>query len=1013
MATIKPIEPATVHQIQSGQVIVDLCSVVKELVENCLDAGATTVDVRFKNQGLESIEVQDNGTGISPENYETLALKHYTSKLARFSDMDTLETFGFRGEALSSLCALSNLSITTCVAQDAPKATKLEFEPSGRLAQTSIIAGQKGTMVTVQNLFHNLPVRRRELERNIKREWNKAVTLLNQYACIQTGLKFTVSQQPSKGKRIVLFSTKGNPTTRENIINIFGTKTMGALLELDVHLEFQPTLASRAGQPSQENAQVHVKGFVSRPVQGDGRQTPDRQMLFVNSRPCLLPQFSKVFNEVYRIHNPSQSPFVLADIRLDTHLYDVNVSPDKRTILMHEQVCMLEELRAALVQLFELQDYSVPRSHLSTQATISHELSRAKSSSASTPPVTDSRISQVGDHQGSSLDRVEEDEPGRPPSDTQAKPIARRSTKRHVVASSSPAGRTGPPPNFLSRWMATSSENPGQSDNCLQDQMANTQPETAVELEAGLGTTQSAGVSSDEDSGDAQEDVDVDTHGDSSFTPDALRVVARRGFRGGSPDDLEHKVTHGVASLAGKAKRSQEANPYQDNEGADRVPIAKPIRLLLSHANSASHDDDGYPESQPEDLPRSRETSPMNYFSASNRQASAEASSSPQNSHSMAERGRRGSNSAGEEHTTPVVDTHSEDRQCPSTEPASPSRGRSPSMESSSIIQAEEQSSHETMVTPNVASVDLGQNRSQRAEKGKYATVHLSQRIELGAATMREAVAGMDVWEERRASDHHRQSLAKGLDADDAEETLSLIVTKADFAKMTLVGQFNLGFILAMRHATATDGQEDMPSSGDQLFIIDQHASDEKFNFERLQATTVLQSQRLVRPKRLDLTALEEEVVKENVAALEQNGFQVRIDESGAYPVGSRCELAALPLSRETTFSLDDLEELISLLGDETNTVANQVPRPSKVRKIFAMRACRSSIMIGRALTRHQMGTLVRHMGELDKPWNCPHGRPTMRHLCGLQDWDTKWWQEDDIGRKGTIWAEYSGENGK
>ena len=102
-----------VHQIQSGQVIVDLCSVVKELVENSLDAGASSIEVRFKNNGLDSIEVQDNGCGISSDNYSSVALKHFTSKLSDYDDLSTLETFGFRGEALSSLCALSNFYIVT------------------------------------------------------------------------------------------------------------------------------------------------------------------------------------------------------------------------------------------------------------------------------------------------------------------------------------------------------------------------------------------------------------------------------------------------------------------------------------------------------------------------------------------------------------------------------------------------------------------------------------------------------------------------------------------------------------------------------------------------------------------------------------------------------------------------------------------------------------------------------------------------------------------------------------
>jgi DNA mismatch repair protein PMS2 len=107
-----------------------------------------------------------------------------------------------------------------------------------------------------------------------------------------------------------------------------------------------------------------------------------------------------------------------------------------------------------------------------------------------------------------------------------------------------------------------------------------------------------------------------------------------------------------------------------------------------------------------------------------------------------------------------------------------------------------------------------------------------------------------------------------------------------------------------------------------------------------------------------------------------------------------------------------DLEELIALLAENPS---GAVPRPSKVRKMFAMRACRSSIMIGRTLTHKQMGKVVRHLGELDKPWNCPHGRPTMRHLCGLGVWDTLGWKEGDgpDGEKPepTDWAAYVRQN--
>lgn len=221
---------------------------------------------------------------------------------------------------------------------------------------------------------------------------------------------------------------------------------------------------------------------------------------------------------------------------------------------------------------------------------------------------------------------------------------------------------------------------------------------------------------------------------------------------------------------------------------------------------------------------------------------------------------------------------------------------------------------------------------------------------------------------------------------------------------MKIIGQFNLGFIIAVKPARrmSTDSGE----KHDELFIIDQHASDEKYNYEKLQNTTEIQSQRLVHPMRLRLTALEEEIILENSSALNANGFKVTMDTTGNFPVGSRCQLMALPLSREVTFKLEDLEELISLLGDKS-AESSYIPRPSKVQKMLAMRACRSSIMIGKAMTRNQMHSLVNHMGELDKPWNCPHGRPTIRHLSRLQTWSAVGWKHDLHTDSIATWQDY------
>ena len=274
-----------------------------------------------------------------------------------------------------------------------------------------------------------------------------------------------------------------------------------------------------------------------------------------------------------------------------------------------------------------------------------------------------------------------------------------------------------------------------------------------------------------------------------------------------------------------------------------------------------------------------------------------------------------------------------------------------------------------------------------KGRRHKNCTTHLIQMIDQSIERINQQVQALDTALQVFADNSFSQNSTAFTEDTSVEERLSLTVSKADFADMHIIGQFNLGFILAVRAPS--------PSSLDpDLFIIDQHASDEKYNFEHLQANTIVQNQRLVHPYGLALTAVEEEILLDNSETLLKNGFQVEMDISGNAEVGRRCKLISLPMSREVTFDITDLEELIALLAESPSSSSSEiVPRPSKVRRMLAMRACRSSVMIGKTLTLKQMGALVRKMGEIDKPWNCPHGRPTMRHVCGLREWEG--WKED------------------
>ncbi|KAL2431064.1 DNA mismatch repair protein PMS1 [Exophiala dermatitidis] len=1010
MATIKPIEAKSVHQIQSGQVIVDLCSVAKELVENSLDAGATSVEVRFKNNGLDAIEVQDNGSGISPANYEDVALKHYTSKLASYDDLSTLQTFGFRGEALSSLSALSKLSVTTAQAEEAPKGKRLEFDVSGRLKSTSIVACQRGTTVTVEGIFESLPVRRKELAKNIKREYGKVLGLLQAYACISVNVKFTVKNTMPKGKSMTVFSTKSNATTRENIANVYGAKTLAALVPLDLELDFRPTLTQMV-QKDKARSKIHVKGHISRPVFGEGRQTPDRQMFFVNGRPCGLPQIAKAINEVYKAFNVTQSPFILADLQMDTNAYDVNVSPDKRTILLHDSAALIENLKTALNEMFDSQAQTVPHSQLQTpRLPAFQKLSFQKHTPSDSPDaeIDRSSVSDQSIHEEQSRasvegDREDENGPG--------------SLMRDHFA------------NY-----ASTRGSPKLGVN-VQGKNQNQQKDSAQEIRRPL--TEHAEES-------AQSDVDEEAHEVSSHDSGKGRAersehnvlnghgrgVADRPFGvhsgGGQADNSPHTSSPEISSTMPSSDKEEPGvvptafdrmRPKRVPAGLATVQIGEETftTILGSQHSRLQRGTHQFPEKRKEAEVRgnSTKTSFLAHFSQKLRKFSAD-TGELSSSGEVAERSDSpapGDADSDDEveikseqltqslHESLSPDDHDLDGDIPSSPQVAEDLSDGDYVDEAEKKRAEEarvaeliRAAEETATTPSKdnlkrATKALSGGRNRDSTTNLFATVDFS--IPSIAEQMRTSLN--QIGEESAA----RELPATNDDAD-PETQLSLTVSKADFAKMDIVGQFNLGFILAVRPAQGSchDGEQ---KGRDELFIIDQHASDEKYNFERLQAETVVGNQRLVQPAILDLTAVEEEIVLENKDALEKNGFIVDIDMSGESMVGQRCRLVSLPLSKEVVFNTQDLEELIHLLAEAQGVGSEHgagVPRPSKVRKMFAMRACRSSIMIGKTLSKKQMEKVVTHMGTIDKPWNCPHGRPTMRHLCSLTALES--WHEGD-----------------
>ncbi|KDQ18354.1 hypothetical protein BOTBODRAFT_127226 [Botryobasidium botryosum FD-172 SS1] len=1013
--SIMPLDHSSVHRITSGQVVIDLQTAVKELVENSLDAGATNIEVRFKDYGVGSVEVIDNGSGIAAKDYDAIALKHHTSKLAAFEDLTTVRTFGFRGEALSSLCALCDtVTVTTATAEDAPMGTVLEMEKSGRVkSRNGKVARQRGTTIVLTGLFKPLPVRRKEFERNSKREFGKALALLHAYAlvpCAQEarGVRLTVTNHPNGGRRTVQLQTDGSASYKASTSALWGPKATEHLVPLDLILEVEAEKSVLKRQSSTGNTtQVLVKGLVSKFSLNCGRTGNDRQFFYVNGRPCNLPKVQKAFNEIYKSFNVAQAPFIIADFQIPTEACDVNVSPDKRTIFLHRESYLIQALKSALEDTFQSS-----RSTFSVQNLAKESGSSRDSSQSATPDYDPAEqlnqetqdICLPGPNEGAAEGKATERDPGVITADNGDGPegssehpasypnseqvVDELADLRTASTPDSPSPATAmdidmddstsrdvesdkeatvvppatPPPPQSPEPPKSPRGQPGQ---LFADETPPSSPPPSTTSQAPTAKPVHMVLDTAGASWNRRRGADIDT--DAGNTKKKPRLSA--SGVGGARQLLRHQ-------LAGFARPGSQVAPIaiESDEEQQQDEIIDLDLDTTADLSSRNNDEDETMDDGEEDEVNGTESS---------LRADCAPRSQPldQDTDRAADLAKEGSDIGVS--SLPRVRYM----------PGHPLYQETPPPSLRTRVEDDTEEPLRDQDAPDTTEEALAPVEIHRTTGGSDVVLpvdlpRISARWHKTPPDPASPTRGANI--KVKVTLRPDAGISNTQDAESAERELSRVIHKDDFQSMVVVGQFNLGFIVARwRKRLDADGAGEEGGEGeadtevDDLFLIDQHAADEKYNFETLQQTTKIQSQKLFRPRPLELTAADELVAIENAQILRNNGFEISVDEDAPTGQQERVRLVAQPVSKDTVFDMKDLEELLHLMQDQPT---GKMVRCSKARSMFAMRACRKSVMIGKALTHAQMTSIIRHMGTMDQPWNCPHGRPTMRHLASLAD---------------------------
>lgn len=300
---IQVLDQSTINKIAAGEVIERPSSVVKELVENAIDAGATAITIEIKEGGISFIRITDNGSGIAPEEIKLAFLRHSTSKIKSIEDLMNVSSLGFRGEALSSIAAVSQIELVTKTA-DSFTGIRYVIE-GGKEVSFEEVGAPDGTTFMIRNLFFNTPVRRKFLK-TAATEAGYINALLEHLSLSHPDISFRfISNNQNR------LHTSGNMNLKDIIYSVYGRDITKNLIELDVSTQ-----------------DIHITGFIGKPAICRGNRGFENY--YINGRYIKSHIITRAIEEAYRgFIMPHNYPFTALHFQINPSILDVNVHPTK------------------------------------------------------------------------------------------------------------------------------------------------------------------------------------------------------------------------------------------------------------------------------------------------------------------------------------------------------------------------------------------------------------------------------------------------------------------------------------------------------------------------------------------------------------------------------------------------------------------------------------------------------------------------------------------------------------
>lgn len=319
MGRIRILTDAVASQVAAGEVVERPASIVKELAENSLDAGATRIEIEFSRGGMEFLRVSDDGCGMDREDALLCLERHATSKLLSINDLHVIKTMGFRGEALPSIASVSRFRLVT--REPGSVAGTEVIVAGGKIESVAEIGAPIGTTIEVRSLFYNVPARRKFL-RGEQTESAHILQALQGVALAHPAIAFEILRE-----RRVLFQLPPAASLDVRVRDLLGADFLARLVAIEPY----------------EGEGVRVNGLLAKP--GEGRKDRLQQFVFLNGRPVSCPAVSQPLREAYAETLPRGSqPLAVLHVEMDPRMVDCNVHPAKREVRLHRPEALSQSI---------------------------------------------------------------------------------------------------------------------------------------------------------------------------------------------------------------------------------------------------------------------------------------------------------------------------------------------------------------------------------------------------------------------------------------------------------------------------------------------------------------------------------------------------------------------------------------------------------------------------------------------------------------------------------------------